>query len=383
MSRRQDVAAFEELRACGEPPHEVDDLAGIVEELFRVEFPFLTVDSPYYQVTYRRYLASRWHGGDLRRAGVWAYFPWRRTAVHLPDETTFLRLRTARNRDLITHQEQQRYHAARVGVAGLSVGMSAVMTLVGTGGPGRLRIADPDTLALTNLNRVTASVCHLGMPKATICAERVWELNPFQHIDIFDSLSERTAEDFFGRGADSLDLLIEETDDLRMKAFARFAARSRKVPVVMATDNGDNVLVDVERYDLEPRRPLFHGAVDQARLHRLHRLSGHLTDAERVTLADALVGPGVTARMKLSLLQVGTRLVSWPQLGTAAGLAGAAVAYTARRILTGQPMPSGRYAVDLDAALDVGHHAPQAVAERERVDAEYAASMRTLFGSAP
>ncbi|MFH9424212.1 ThiF family adenylyltransferase [Streptomyces sp. NPDC017529] len=380
MSRRQDVAAFAGLRACGEPMHEVDTLPCIIEELFRVEFPFLSVDSPWYQVTYRRYLASKWNDGDLRRAGVWAYFPWRRTAVHLPDETTFLRLRTARNRDLITHQEQQRYHAARVGVAGLSVGMSAVMTLVGTGGAGRLRIADPDTLALTNLNRVTASVCHLGLPKTAVCAERVWELNPFQHIELFNDLSERTFEEFFGRGADSLDLLIEETDDLRVKAFARFAARSRKVPVVMATDNGDNVLVDVERYDLEPERPLFHGAVDQA---RLRRLPEHLTDAERITLADALVGPEVTARMKLSLLQVGTRLVSWPQLGTAAGLAGAALAYTARRILTGRPMPSGRYAVDLDAALDVGHHAPQAVAERERVDAEYTVSMRALFGEAP
>ncbi|WP_159012208.1 ThiF family adenylyltransferase [Streptomyces sp. NRRL F-5123] len=380
MTRRQDVADFEELRSGGEAVHEVDALPGIVEELFRIEFPFLAPDSPFYGITFRRYLAARWNGGDVRGAGVWAYFPWRRTAVHLPDEATFLRLRTARNRDLITPREQELYQAARVGVAGLSVGMSAVTTLVGTGGAGRLRIADPDVLGATNLNRVTASVCHLGAAKTAICAERLWELNPFQRIEVFDGLTERSAEAFFGRGADCLDLLVEETDDLRTKAFARFAARARRIPVLMATDNGDNVLVDVERFDLEPERPLFHGAVDEA---RLCRLGDRLADAERVTLADALVGPEMTVRVKLSLLQVGTRLVGWPQLGTAAALAGAALAYAARRILTGRPMPSGRYAVALDEALDVGHRSPAAVAERERVGAEYRQSLRAMFGDAP
>ncbi len=44
--------------------------------------------------------------------------------------------------------------------------------------------------------------------------------------------------------------------------------------------------------------------------------------------------------------------------GTAVSLAGAAGAYVARRILTGAEMPSGRYSLSLDAALDPLWHSP-------------------------
>ena len=29
----------------------------------------------------------------------------------------------------------------------------------------------------------------------------------------------------------------------------------------MATDNGDNIILDVERFDLEPERPILHGLI--------------------------------------------------------------------------------------------------------------------------
>ena len=53
--------------------------------------------------------------------------------------------------------------------------------------------------------------------------------------------------------------MLEEVDDLATKVEIRRHARALGVPVVMVTDDGDNVIVDVERYDLDPGYPLFHG----------------------------------------------------------------------------------------------------------------------------
>ena len=44
-----------------------------------------------------------------------------------------------------------------------------------------------------------------------------------------------------------------------MKVALREAARLARVPVVMLANLGDNVLVDIERYDLEPDLPIFNG----------------------------------------------------------------------------------------------------------------------------
>ena len=66
--------------------------------------------------------------------------------MRLPDAETFYRLRTARNRYLITDAEQRRWSGAVVAVAGLSVRASILHACAMTGAR-TLRIADPDTWA--------------------------------------------------------------------------------------------------------------------------------------------------------------------------------------------------------------------------------------------
>jgi tRNA A37 threonylcarbamoyladenosine dehydratase len=152
-------------------------------------------------------------------------YPWRATAVHLPAEADFARLRAARNRLLITDDEQIQLRAGAVAVAGLSIGLAVVMGLVLTVAPCFLRIADFDKLSLPNLNRMAASVCELGMSKTTIAARRATELDPFVTVCAFH---EGVTDDNLDRllvGPPRIDLLIEEMDDIRMKVQARFAAR--------------------------------------------------------------------------------------------------------------------------------------------------------------
>lgn len=294
--------------------------------------------------------------GDLDAASRYVVYPWRAAVVRLPDSELFYRLRTTRNRYLITDAEQERWASSDIAVAGLSVGGSVLHACALTGAR-RFRIADPDTLGPSNLNRLSGSVCDLGTAKTTLAARRVLELDPYAQLDVFaDGYSESNADRFL-RGAA---VVLEEMDDLRRKIELRVAARRLGVPVVMVTDDGDGVIVDVERFDVDPGYPLLHG--------RAEALAG-LTPAEfadparRVELAGAIVGDDVTERMRYSLGQVGQTIPSWPQLGTAATVAGAVGALFARRIACGDDVPSGRAYLRLGDLTPVALRPPRPGAE--------------------
>jgi tRNA threonylcarbamoyladenosine dehydratase len=287
-------------------------------------------------------------------------------------------LRTARNQFLITQEEQEKFYKATIGIAGLSVGSSAVNSIILSGGGGNLHIADNDTLAITNLNRLHSSVCDLGRNKAIIAARRVFEINPYNNITLFtDGLNFDNIDSFLNEKGEKLDVYIEEMDNIKLKIDSRFKARELGIPVVMASDNGDNAIIDVERFDLEPNRPLFHGSVAES---ILHNVPVQPSMAEKVRLADKIVGPNVTPRMQLSLTRVGTQLPAWPQLGNAATLSGVAVSYVVRQIVTGQEMPSGRYEVNLDALIDPTYHNEASINSRKQHTEDFIQGFKLLYG---
>ena len=109
----------------------------------------------------------------------WAYYPWRRAVVAVLGPRAFRAVRLDRNRNLITAEEQARLGSLRIGVAGLSVGHVIAHTLAAQGMCGELRLADFDRIALSNLNRVPATVLDLGLNKAEVAARRIAELDPY------------------------------------------------------------------------------------------------------------------------------------------------------------------------------------------------------------
>lgn len=283
---------------------------------------------------------------DPEHASRYIAYPWRHTLVRLPDAAIFHRLRTARNRYLITESEQKSWSSSTIAVAGLSVGASLLNAAVLTGAR-RLRIADPDTLGPTNLNRLAGSVCDLGLSKAVLAQRRILETDPYCRVETFPAgFTQDGAAAFFG-GATTLkaNVVLEEVDDLAMKVEIRKRAKALSIPVVMVTDDGDNVILDVERYDHDPGYPLFHGRAGEIE----EMTAASLRDpAHRVRIAGAIVGTDIGARMQEALTEVGRTIPSWPQLGTAATLAGAVGAMTARKIVCGDPVPSGRWHVRID-----------------------------------
>jgi molybdopterin/thiamine biosynthesis adenylyltransferase len=271
------------------------------------------------------------------------YYSWRQAMVRVLGPSGFDALRLDRNRHKITRDEQARLRKLRIGIVGLSVGHAVAHVLAMEGLCGELRLADFDRLAVSNLNRIPASIFDLGTNKAVVTARRLAEIDPYLPIEIFPEGA--TAENM-ERFVDGLDLLIDECDSLDIKVLAREVARRHGVPVLMETS--DRGLFDVERFDIEPERPLFHGLLGEVSSATLAGLSPQ----EKLPFILAIVeAKHASARGAASLTELGLTLSTWPQLGGDVMLGAATIAAAVRRFGVGEPLPSGRVRVDLDAAV--------------------------------
>lgn len=299
--------------------------------------------------------AVKWTGGQLDEAvdahlagipaelyGCWVHYPWSNRLVHLLDESEFARVRTDRNRNKITAEEQAILSTKRVGVIGLSVGQSVSLALAMERSFGELRLADFDTLELSNLNRIRSGVHHLGVNKAVNAAREIAELDPYLKVTTFtEGVNEENIDRFLTEGG-KLDLLIEECDSVAVKIIARQKAKALRIPVVMETS--DRGLIDVERFDLEPDRPILHGLVEHLDLPTRFTLNPE----ENRALALAMIDPNqLSLRMRESIPLIGRNLSSWPQLASAIMLGGGAACDATRRILLGLPQASGRWFLDI------------------------------------
>ena len=274
----------------------------------------------------------------------WAYYPWRRTVVAILGPRGFRAVRLDRNRNVITADEQARLGALRIGVAGLSVGHVIAHTLAAQGMCGELRLADFDHLELSNLNRVPATVLDVGLNKAEVAARRIAELDPYLQVRVLDAgLTPDTLDEFL----DGLEVVVEECDSLDMKVIVRERARARRVPVLMATS--DRGLVDVERFDLEPQRPILHGLLGDL---DTAMLAG-MTSREKVPhMARLLEADHLSGRLVASVVEIDRTLSTWPQVSGEVVLGATAIAEAVRRIGLGEELRSGRTRVDVDAAFD-------------------------------
>ena len=280
--------------------------------------------------------------------GVWVYYPWSGRLVHLLDEAEFALVRTDRNRNKITSEEQALLSTKKVGVIGLSVGQSVCITLALERTFGELRIADFDTLDLSNLNRIRSGVHLLGERKAVNVAREIAEIDPFLKVTpYFEGVHEGNIEDFLTNGG-KLDLLVEECDSVAVKIIARQHAKAHRIPVVM--DTSDRGLIDVERFDLEPDRPILHGLVNEVVTDR----SAFTDDTARIRAAMRMAGDHLSPRMRASMPEIGRTLCTWPQLGSHVVAGGAHAADVTRRVLLGEDQPSGRWYVDLGELLSTG-----------------------------
>ncbi|MGH3678216.1 MAG: Rv1355c family protein [Mycobacterium sp.] len=278
------------------------------------------------------------------RSKQWAYYPWRRIVTSVLGPRPYRAVRLNRNRNVLTAEEQDRLGLLRIGIVGLSVGHAIAHTLAQEGVCGRFRLADFDDLELSNLNRVPAAVFEQGLNKATLAARRIAELDPHFPVEVFTGgITPQSVFEFL----DGVDILVEECDSLDTKVLVRQAARARRLPVLMAT--GDRGLLDVERFDLEPERPILHGLLGDVDIAELSELPSKDKIPYILRIVD---GVRLSPRVAASLVEVGNTLITWPQLAGEVVLGATLVADAVRRIGLGEELSSGRIRVDVAEALN-------------------------------
>jgi len=348
----------------------IDDFEELHLELFGVNNPSKVYTEPFKE-EFRKYYQALEEEKPLYKHGVWVYFTWSCKLVHILNEDDFFSVRTARNMNLISREEQEKYYNSCVAVGGLSVGSSVVFALTLQGGPKHIKLADMDRLALSNTNRILIGVDNLGILKTEMVARRVYEINPYAQIELYnDGVHPENIDAFF----EGVDIMIDELDNIAVKYLMREKAKQYKIPVLMATDNGDNAVVDVERYDIDDNVKYFHGRMgDDLSYKSLLKLDKFGIGK----MATKCVGPeNVTIKMQESLLEMGKTIVSWPQLGGAAIINGAAVAYCVRKILNGQPVENNRALISLDEKLIPNYSSVEETTKRTQA----ADTFRKVFG---
>jgi molybdopterin/thiamine biosynthesis adenylyltransferase len=253
-----------------------------------------------------------------REYGIWVFYPWSNRLVHILDEEEFVAVRTNRNQNKITLEEREILSKKKIGVIGLSVGQSVTITLTQERSYGEIRLADFDILELSNLNRIRTGVHNLGVSKVVMVAREIMEIDPFLKVTCFtDGITEDNIENFFLDGG-KLDICIDECDGVAMKIICRQKAKELRIPVVMeASDRGTT---DIERFDLEPDRPILHGLIDHLDLEKAKKVK---TNEEKIPYVLPMLGLDTTSdRMKASMLEIEQTITTWPQLASAVTLGG-------------------------------------------------------------
>ena len=314
----------------------------IAEELFELRHPELKNDVKALEEFVGEYKAKG------ARTGSWFYFPWSQSLVHYLDQDSHLKLRTFRNRNMDTPDEQHELSKKHLLLGGLSVGSSIGEQIAYGGIGGKYTYADFDDLSLANTNRIKASMSQVGMQKLAIIGQKISELDPYiPQTHLKQGITTKSLEELVDSRPD---LIFDEVDDMVAKALLRQFAAEYKIPLVMATDVGNTSIIDIERHDLGDVEP-FNGRLTRKQMDAM--LSGELSESERIAIVTKLAGL-LNASMRLIESTMDQSLGGIPQLGTTASAGGVLAALTAKEILLGRNVPSGRHTLHLRKVLKLG-----------------------------
>jgi molybdopterin-synthase adenylyltransferase len=125
---------------------------------------------------------------------------------------------------------QQKLAASTVAVVGAGgVGSPAALYLAAAG-VGTLRIIDPDTVSLSNLQRqVLFDTADAGRPKVEIAERRLAALNPGVHIEaVAEALTNQSA----ARLLAGADVVLDGTDDFGVRHAVNAACVASGIPLV-------------------------------------------------------------------------------------------------------------------------------------------------------
>lgn len=326
-------------------PRVVDIYFDQLRELFEIKNPS-RIRHPDFEGKFLEFKKKKMkRGEDL--SGDWIYYGWSNILLHTLSEKEIDLLKTNRNKNIITAEEQKNLVNFTIAIAGLSVGGNIATTLLHNGFPKQIKLADSDTLDTTNLNRVRAKLSDIGSRKIDIISRQLYEIDPYIKIVPFaNGLSKKNLKSFVA-GSPKPKLIFEIIDDFEMKILIRKEAKKHRIPVIMLTSLGDSVLIDVERYDIQLKTKIFNGLVNEKIINEI--LTGKIGEEDKKKYAIQIVGPkNIPERVIQSVKGIGKTLVGRPQLMSTVTVASGLAAFLARKIALGEKILSGRTLVKFD-----------------------------------
>jgi tRNA A37 threonylcarbamoyladenosine dehydratase len=214
---------------------------------------------------------------------------------------------------MTAEQIRDRLAGTVVGFVGASLGSNVVESVMREMRPLAAKIADPDYLEATNLNRLqhgslrylTAARAKRTDPRSAfethfvnkvhLLAYENQLVDPYLELHLYDEgLTPENIERFLlgGDGEPRLDYVVEEADDLRIKVEVRKRARAHGIPVIMASDVGNRAQVQLQDYATSPEASLGFRVTD-AELHAsIERCMSRGTRDDRLELYTAMLGAG-------------------------------------------------------------------------------------------
>lgn len=93
------------------------------------------------------------------------------------------------------YEKLQQSQVAIAGLGGLGSNVAVMLTRTGIG---KLKLIDFDRVDLSNLNRQVYDIRHLGQPKTEALSQRLWEINPYIELELYNGrITEDEAADVF------------------------------------------------------------------------------------------------------------------------------------------------------------------------------------------
>lgn len=241
---------------------------------------------------------------------------------------------------------RERLSTTVVGFVGASLGSNVIEGVVREMRPQAAKLADPDYLEATNLNRLQhGSLRYLShcrgsrrhpknafetrfVSKAELVAYENQLVDPFTDWYLYTEGVDVENIDRFLLGDDReprLDYVVEEADDIRIKVEVRKRARAHGIPVFMASDFGHRSQAQLQDFSANPNAPLGFRVGDEELFAQLERCMASGARDDMFDVARALVGSDFAVDEYAAWMQqTGEQPTnSVPQSGSVAQLSGA------------------------------------------------------------
>lgn len=306
--------------------------------------------------------------GNEFNYGIYAYYKEKNELVRFCDPHWHKVVAIASSSKLISDPEnnlswnqiRKIFEKTTIAIAGCSVGGSIIHSSMMDIRPNSIKIADKSLYKMENINRVRLSYNEIVKSeaerknttdlllknKAMVTASQVYAIDPYVNIFIYpEGINESNIRRFLlgSKKEPAVDIIVEEVDDPRIKILLREYARKSRIPLIMATDVGSCVQIDISRYDLFKNLPMTYKTPDielKAAMQAVYDKGGD----RKVffNFVDKLIGKNYRQGELKEIIEGKSEIPTStiiPQLGSTIAVAGGLIAETIARIRLGWDYP--------------------------------------------